>query len=77
MKTINERAYDAVGHPIHKGGKTPGKLSFAEQVFINGYIKGATDQKEIDNEEWQSLRFALEDTRKVIKQKNITLTPQD
>lgn len=54
MKTINERAHDAVGHPIHKGGmQTPDKLSFEEQVFINGYIKGATDQKEIDNEEWQ------------------------
>lgn len=49
MKTIHERAHDAVGHPIHKGGmQTPDKLSFEEQVFINGHIKGATDQKEID-----------------------------
>ena len=54
MKTIHERAHDAVGHPIHKGGmQTPDKLSFEEQVFINGYIKGATDQKDIDHEEWK------------------------
>lgn len=49
MKTIHERAHDAVGHLIHKGGmQTPDKLLFKEQMFINGHIKGATEQKEID-----------------------------
>lgn len=50
MATIEERAYAAVGHPKPPKGSmiTAEKLTWDEQIFRNGYIKGATEQKQID-----------------------------
>lgn len=58
MKTIRERAYIAVGHPLPPKGAMhvpDNKLELWEQTFVNGYIKGATEQRDIDIEkatEW-------------------------
>lgn len=47
---IIERAYQALGHPLPKKGSmhVPMMLSLEEQVFKNGYIRGATEQHQID-----------------------------
>lgn len=51
-KTIEERAYEAVGHPKPPKGAmhVPEMLKFEERIFLNGYIKGAKEQKDIDIE---------------------------
>lgn len=57
MVTIKERGYIAIGHPLPPKGAmhVPDKLELCEQTFVNGYIKGATEQRNIDIEkatEW-------------------------
>lgn len=49
-KTIKERAYEAVGKPLPKEGEmyVPHMLKVEESTFVNGYIKGAKEQREID-----------------------------
>lgn len=56
-KTIKERAYEAVGKPLPKEGEmyVPHMLKVEESTFVNGYIKGAKEQRDIDTEkacEW-------------------------